>query len=96
MLGDRFGSACSPAVLRRVERAFRDLGFRVARNAPYAGGYTTEYYGRPHEGVDALQVEIDRGALPRRGSLAPIAGFAALRGDLERLIAELAARDWIG
>ena len=49
VLGDRFGAACA-GVLRRVERELEAMGYRVARNTPYAGGYTTEHYGRPHEG----------------------------------------------
>jgi hypothetical protein len=35
-------------------------GFRVARNAPYAGGHITERHGRPADGIHALQLEIDR------------------------------------
>ena len=42
------------------ERAARIAGFRVARNAPYAGGHITERHGRPERGVHALQIELDR------------------------------------
>ena len=44
----------------RVERELEAMGYRVARNAPYAGGYTTEHYGRPMRRTHALQIEINR------------------------------------
>ena len=39
------------------------IGYRVRRNDPYAGGYVTRHYGRPREGVHALQIEVER-AMP--------------------------------
>ncbi len=60
VLGDRFGSSCEPWLTSLLEGAFRDLGLTVARNAPYAGGYTTRRYGRPKKRVQAIQIEINR------------------------------------
>jgi N-formylglutamate amidohydrolase len=94
VLGDRFGGACAPAVARLAEQCFRDLGYSVARNAPYAGGYTTEHYGRPTRKVHALQVEINRALYMDERTLAPTAGFGRLRADLESVFATLAAVDW--
>lgn len=96
VLGDRFGGACSGAVARAVERAWRDLGYAVARNSPYAGGYTTEHYGAPGRGVHALQIEINRALYVDEASLEPTAGFFRLKADLERLFAVLASTDWAG
>jgi N-formylglutamate amidohydrolase len=94
VLGDRFGAAASPAVTRRIESELRALGYRVARNAPYAGGYTTETYGRPAHGVHAVQIEVNRAIYLDEARLQPTAGFGALRADLERLAATLSAVDW--
>jgi N-formylglutamate amidohydrolase len=94
VLGDRFGGACAPAVPRLVEQALRGLGYKVTRNAPYAGGYTTEHYGRPFRQVHALQIEINRSLYMDERTLTPNAGFEALRRDLETLFAVLAAGDW--
>src|SRR3990167_241753 len=44
VLGDRFGAACTRKLTDLVERELEGMGYRVARNAPYAGGYTTEHY----------------------------------------------------
>jgi N-formylglutamate amidohydrolase len=94
VLGDRFGGACAPAVARLAEQCFRDLGYTVARNAPYAGGYTTEHYGRPLRKVHALQVEINRALYMDERTLAHTAGFRSLKADLEAVFAALAAVDW--
>ncbi|MGI8841000.1 MAG: N-formylglutamate amidohydrolase [Caulobacteraceae bacterium] len=94
VLGDRFGGACSPAIPRLVERELTARGYEVARNAPYAGGYTTEYYGRPTRRVHALQIEVNRALYLDEASLAPTSGFAGLKADLEGVFAALAAADW--
>lgn len=60
VLGDCHGEAASPALSAQAQRLLAELGFSVARNAPYAGGYTTSLYGRPHERIHAIQIEVSR------------------------------------
>jgi N-formylglutamate amidohydrolase len=60
VLGDRHGGSMSEALVAAAESAARAAGFRVARNAPYAGGHITERHGRPALGIHALQLELDR------------------------------------
>lgn len=60
VIGDRFGASASRAVVAQAEAAFRAQGFRVGRNAPFAGAYIVEQYGRPSTGHHAIQIEIDR------------------------------------
>lgn len=60
VLGDCHGSACTAAVTDAAEQWLADRGYRVSRNAPYAGGFTTRHYGRPRAGTHALQIEINR------------------------------------
>ena len=90
VLGDRFGTACAPAITNLVERELEAMGYRVARNAPYAGGYTTEFYGKPAARTHALQIEINRGLYLDEASLEPREGFQRLKQDLERVFAALA------
>lgn len=90
VLGDRFGAACAPAVTALAQRELEAMGYRVARNAPYAGGYTTEFYGKPAAGVHALQVEINRALYLNEATLKPHEGFGRLKHDLERVFAALA------
>ncbi|MBK5957356.1 N-formylglutamate amidohydrolase [Rhodoplanes elegans] len=61
ILGDRYGTSCSPIVSAAVETVLRDLGYVVGRNKPYAGGFITEHYGSPATGIHVLQFEINRG-----------------------------------
>jgi N-formylglutamate amidohydrolase len=96
VLGDRFGAACAAILPSRTERELERLGYRVARNTPYAGGYTTEHYGRPQRRVHALQIEINRALYLDEGRLEATGGFERLRTDLDRLTAALAAADWSG
>lgn len=60
VLGDRFGAACDREVMEQVDAAFRASGLRTSRNAPFAGAYITQAYGRPARAQSAVQVEIDR------------------------------------
>jgi len=60
VLGDRLGLAAVPQVTYAAECAFARQGFAVVRNTPYAGGHTTQLYGRPGGSVHALQIEINR------------------------------------
>jgi N-formylglutamate amidohydrolase len=96
VLGDRFGAACHPAVTGLVERELTAMGYRVARNAPYAGGYTTEHYGRPGRKSHALQIELSRALYFDEAAMQPTAGVAQLKHDLARLFRALAAADWSG
>ena len=96
VLGDRFGAACSGLLPARVEQELEAIGYRVARNTPYAGGYTTEHYGRPARRTHTLQVEINRALYLDEETLEPTAGFERLKSDLERVIGALAEADWSG
>jgi N-formylglutamate amidohydrolase len=96
VLGDRFGSSCDPVVTEKVEAAFQRRGYVVARNAPFAGGFTTESYGRPQEGVHALQVELNRGIYLNEETLKPSAGFDRLRRDIDGIARDLLTLQWGG
>jgi len=91
VLGDRFGASCAQPLVDVAERLARQLGFRVERNQPYAGGYITEHYGRPMLGWHALQIEINRALYMDETSLTPHAGFAALSDALIALLGKLYA-----
>ncbi len=91
VLGDCFGAACAPAVIRAVEESLRGDGYRVVRNAPYAGGFTTRHYGRPREGVHALQIETNRRLYMNESNHTKTARFPRIAADLGKLAAVLAA-----
>jgi len=89
VLGDRYGTACAPALIDGFEAAFRARGFRVVRNKPYAGGFITEHYGEPNLDRHALQIEVNRGLYMNEVSLATTPGFPALVGALRAVIVEV-------
>jgi len=90
VLGDCHGRSCAPALTDRVEAILQADGFRVERNAPYAGGYVTQHYGRPAEGVHTLQIEVNRALYMNEANYERRPGFAALQRAIGRLIAQLA------
>lgn len=61
VLGDNHGEACAPELVDWAQAWFTEQGLRVRRNQPYAGGFTTQRYGRPSLGRHTLQIEINRG-----------------------------------
>lgn len=85
VLGDRFGTSCAREMVRCAERFLTSLGYKVALNKPYAGGYITEHYGKPNEGIHALQIEVNRALYMNEESLALRRDFLNLRADLTTL-----------
>ena len=81
VLGDRFGTSCPRDMVRVVERLIAKLGYRVALNKPYAGGYITERYGTPSEGIHALQIEVNAHSIWMRRRW-PFAGTSAICGRI--------------
>ncbi len=91
VLGDCFATACSPAVTTAAETTLRRFGYRVVRNTPYAGGFTTRHYGAPAKGLHALQIEINRRIYMDEKTYVKRAAFAKLQGQLGSLVGDLAA-----
>lgn len=93
VLGDCFGTACAPMVIDIAQRAFEAMGFTVARNKPYAGGFTTRHYGRPEQGIHALQIEINRALYMDEKRVRRGAGLPGLTRRMGGLMRELAGID---
>lgn len=91
VLGDRFGAACNRSIVSLVEQTLSRMGYHVARNAPYAGGYVAATYGRPQDGVHVLQIEINRALYLDESKITRTDGFDQLRADMRILMQELSA-----
>jgi N-formylglutamate amidohydrolase len=89
VLGDRFGTSCNGELTRLAASSLEALGYAVALNKPYAGGYITEHYGRPHKAQHVLQIEINRALYMNETSFAKSAGFDRLRASLETMVRAL-------
>jgi formiminoglutamase len=57
-IGTYGGASCSPALTQRVEGVAAQTSFSQVTNGRFKGGYTTRRYGRPGEGVHAIQMEL--------------------------------------
>jgi N-formylglutamate amidohydrolase len=90
VLGDRFGTSLWPALADAAEAAVRRAGFEVSRNAPYAGGEITARYGRPADGLHALQIEIDRSVYLAPDLRSPGPGFDRVAALLAEVAGALA------
>jgi N-formylglutamate amidohydrolase len=89
VLGDRFGASCAPEITRLVQTFLKNLGYRVLLNKPYAGGYITENYGKPDQGIHVLQIEVDRSLYMDEETFERSPSFTGLQWDLSRLIGML-------
>jgi N-formylglutamate amidohydrolase len=89
VLGDRFGAAAAPDIVSAVEAAFDRAGLRVVRNAPFAGAYIAQTYGRPSQGTHVVQIEIDRALYMNEASVLPGPNFEAFAALMVGVVAEL-------
>ena len=93
VLGDRFGAAANREVVTALETAFRRAGLRVARNAPFAGAYIAQAYGKPLLNQHVVQVEIDRALYMDEQRIEPRADFAAFQALIAGVIADVTESD---
>jgi N-formylglutamate amidohydrolase len=93
IVGDRFGLSCGPGLSESAIDLLSAMGYIVAHNKPYAGGFITEHYGRPAEGVQALQIELSRGIYLDETTLERTPGFTRLAADMTRFCGALMGAD---
>jgi N-formylglutamate deformylase len=101
-LGTNEGRSCDPELEAVVARLMENTGRSYVVNGRFKGGYITRHYGRPPDGVHALQMELACRAYMREPSdpshednlPAPYdAAFAApIRAQLTEILT--AARNW--
>ncbi|HZQ00795.1 MAG TPA: N-formylglutamate amidohydrolase [Reyranella sp.] len=89
VLGDNHGESCAAELIECAERFLVKRGLRVLRNQPYAGGFTTQRYGRPSLGRHALQIEINRALYMDEGRHEKLAGFGSAQLLMTELLEEV-------
>ncbi|HEY1874602.1 MAG TPA: N-formylglutamate deformylase [Steroidobacteraceae bacterium] len=57
-IGTFAGASCAPELTARIERLCDRSPFSRVTNGRFKGGYTTRHYGRPQDGVHAVQMEL--------------------------------------
>ena len=89
VLGDNHGEACAPGLIDCAERWLVARGLRVRRNQPYAGGFTTQRYGRPSLGRHTLQIELNRALYMDEARHEKLPGFVATQALMTGLLEEI-------
>jgi N-formylglutamate amidohydrolase len=87
VLGDRFGASAGADIVDALEAAFYGAGLVVSRNAPFAGAYITQHYGRPTRGRHAVQIEIDRSLYMNERMVRPSANFETVKQIVSDVLA---------
>jgi N-formylglutamate deformylase len=87
--GSRGRRSAAPSVIDAVEEHALARGWTVRHDDPYAGGFTTQHYGRPSEGVHAVQVELARRLYLDERTLRPARDFGVVRQWCRELVAKL-------
>lgn len=57
-IGDNGGATCAPELTTAVEAACAVSGLSQVTNGRFRGGWTTRHYGRPQDGIHAIQMEL--------------------------------------
>ncbi len=89
VLGDRYATSCNPNITHQARVLLQDMGYSVAINKPYAGGFITEHYGRPNCGLHSIQIEINRALYMDEVTIEPSSDFDRFAGDLVTFISRL-------
>jgi N-formylglutamate amidohydrolase len=83
-------SSAGSEVIELVDQHFREAGLTVRHDEPYRGGFTTAHYGRPAQGVHAIQIELNRALYMDELTCAPKPGeFQRLQELLKSLVRRL-------
>ena len=96
-IGSFSGASCAAQLTARIEAQCAASGFSRITNGRFKGGWTTRHYGRPADGIHAVQMELSFRGFLREPEGALDTGnwpgawdedFAApLRAVLERILA---------
>ncbi len=87
-IGTASGRSCDARIEDAVERLCRASGRTTALNGRFKGGWTTRHYGRPPDGVHAVQMELAQ-STHLAAEAPPFAYDDARAGRLRPLLAEI-------
>lgn len=91
VLGDLNGQSCSAAFTELVAGAFRQRGYSVAVNDPYAGQDLLREFGAPTRGHESLQIELNRAIYLDEQTRELLPRASAVRDDVTEVLREIAA-----
>ena len=81
-------------VIDLVDAHFRSAGLSVRHDDPYRGGFSTGHYGRPHDRLHAIQIELNRALyVDERTCKIKEPNFQELQALLDSLVDKLGQLD---
>lgn len=90
-IGTLNGTTCASWVQEVAERHCRASGQSMVLNGRFKGGWTTRHYGRPDQGIHAIQMELaQRAYLAAESPPWTYAAPTALRVTLRAILSDLA------
>jgi N-formylglutamate amidohydrolase len=87
--GSRGRRSAAGHYIDAVETFARAQGWSVRHDDPYAGGYTTQHYGRPADNVHVVQIELARRLYLDEEALRPLPTFPAVRAWCRGIVARM-------
>ena len=60
VLGNNFNLSSDVILASKVISYFNNYNYSSCINHPFSGGFITQFYGKPMEGINVLQIEINR------------------------------------
>lgn len=91
-LSNRKGETCSQELMDFVAGIITQAGYTCSFNDPYLGGEIVRRYGAPQQGVESLQVEINKKQFMDTTTFKKTAGFAAIQATARAIVTALAQR----
>ncbi|MCL4410243.1 MAG: N-formylglutamate amidohydrolase [Gammaproteobacteria bacterium] len=91
VLGDADGKTADAEFTDYIRQAFSALGYHVAVNYPYKGGYCVHAYGDPSAQRHSVQIEINRALYMNEADFTRNDNFTAFQRDLFSISKQIAA-----
>ena len=86
VLGDRYGTSCSPDIVNNLAMLISKNGLHASRNIPFSGAYIVQKYGRPELNRHAIQLEIDRSMYMDEQKIQKLEKFFKLKNKLLNIL----------
>ena len=86
VLGDRYGTSCSPDIVNNLAMLISKNGLHASRNIPFSGAYIVQKYGRPELNRHAIQLEIDRSMYMDERKIQKLEKFFKLKNKLLNIL----------
>ena len=90
VLGDCFGTSCTPIFSQEIFDVSTSEGFAVNFNKPFSGGFLTKHYGSPENNVQVIQIEIDRSLYMDETTVTLHEGFLELKNKIKNIVYSIA------